>query len=177
VSETGGALGSELGGLVSSDSSNSVFANMIGEHWLTHNLALRGSYEWALTQFNAADNSFLAESGLLVSDSMAFGLVRHGVFGDSDQLSLTLSRPLAVTSGSVDLTTATAVDAQGNYTFQTDEIDLSAKDRESRLTASFATQDWFEGKTEIGVALVHNADHVASDGLDVGGFVRFMTSW
>ena len=177
VSEWGGVLGSELGGLVASDRSNTLFGTVLGEYKLNDFLSLRGSYELALTQFNASDNSFISESNQLISDSMAFGLVHHGLFNGSDEISLTLSRPLAVIDGSTSLTTATAVDANGNYSFRTDEVDLAATDRESRLTAAFATNDWFDGRTELGVALVHNADHQASDGLDVGAFLRFSKTW
>ena len=82
-------------------------------------------------------DAFTASSATRFS-SVGLDLTVDGAFRSGDRLSLGLSLPTAVTSGSARLTLPVARTARG-IVFAPVSVDLSPSDRELRLSASYAT--------------------------------------
>ena len=144
-----------------------------GEKDIGTNFSILGNYGVGITKSGDAQNSIIALSPTLVSDTWKIGVARNNLFFSgktSDKLSLSVQGPVAIRKGYADVTAVTGynyeTDTEDNTTAtpitSSERMNLASGSRETNLILGYALQ--LRNRTYLGFAIGRQID---ADGLNV----------
>jgi hypothetical protein len=123
MTEQNGFLNNFGSGLLATGNSSTTYAMIGGERAITDTVSLIGSYGMGVTKTSNMQDSFLALSPTLISDTWKVGLAKKDIFFSGktrDQLTLAMHGPVAIRKGYADVTAVTG------YTYSGEEDDVTA---------------------------------------------------
>lgn len=135
LNESNGALGSSGSsalGFGGNHRTDSVSLN--GAYMVHKNLVLAGNFTQGFTR---AKSNELTDTSKLISQSWSLGAFAKNVWQDNDQLALSISSPLAYTSGKSTMYSSVGVDENGQAMMGSQSFALTPDARELRLEAKY----------------------------------------
>lgn len=172
LEEDGGLLGARGTGAFSTGDGTITNAATLALNWKGHDgYALMAAATVGLTE-GGSDNGVVRMSSGLPSDAWHLGVRKTGLRRDDDRLTLSLSQPLRMSGGSMTLTSASGLDAQGTMHYTAQDIGLEPSGREIDLQLEYATP-LGDGASVSGFGYVaRDAGHVAGQS-DAGLGMRY----
>ena len=138
LSEQGSLFGSSANGALSVDHADTVAAGLLAGYELIPGLSLQMLYSQGYTRVDDSNNSLLNNFSGLRSDSYALGLQGRGLLAGDDSYGITLSRPLHVNSGRLNLSVPGDIDVYSReVSFDTETIDLGGVQRQTDLELGY----------------------------------------
>ena len=162
ITEANGFLNNYGTGLTSFGNSGTTWAMVGGEKDIGANFSVLGNYGVGITKTGSVQNSMIALSPTLVSDTWKLGIAKNNIFFSgktNDKLSLSVQGPVAVRRGHADVTAVTGynytTDAEDN-TFatpmsSTERVNLASGKRETNLILGYNVQ--VQNQTYVGFAV------------------------
>lgn len=162
MTEANGFLNNYGSGLTSFGDSGTTWALVGGEKDIGSNFSVLGNYGVGITKTGNVQNSMIALSPTLVSDTWKFGIAKNNIFFSgktNDKLSLSVQGPVAVRRGHADVTAITGY----NYTTDTEDntsatpissterVNLASGKRETNLILGYNVQ--VHNQTYVGFAV------------------------
>lgn len=139
VQEANSTLDSaSAGALAFGSGSTTNFVTISAALDLAAGLTLSASYQTGLTSIDATENSVIGDFRGLQSDSFAVALTADDVAQKNDSLTLAVSQPVRVNSGSAALNVATGVDAAGNVLYTSERASLTPSGRQIDIQAGYS---------------------------------------
>ena len=162
MSEANGFLNNYGSGLTSFGNSGTTWALVGGEKDIGANFSVIGNYGVGITKIGSVQNSMIALSPTLVSDTWKLGIAKNNIFFSgktNDKLSLSVQGPVAVRRGHADVTAITgynySTDAEDNTTAtpisSTERMNLASGRRETNLILGYNIQ--VQNQTYVGFAV------------------------
>jgi hypothetical protein len=162
MSEANGFLNNYGTGLTSFGNSGTTWALVGGEKDIGANFSVLGNYGVGITKTGSVQNSMIALSPTLVSDTFKLGIAKNNIFFSgktNDKLSLSVQGPVAVRRGHADVTAITGynytTDAEDNTTAtpisSTERMNLASGKRETNLILGYNVQ--VQNQTYVGFAV------------------------
>ncbi len=141
LAERGAMLGSRFGnGFALSGSGQSQTVTLQVAHKLAPGLAAAGYLSQGSTLgFSNQSDGFVTGVSNLKTQGAGLGLVAADAFRRNDRLMLSVSTPLKVVSGSMQLDVPTGVDANGNATRELRSVSLAGASRETMAEATYVS--------------------------------------
>lgn len=162
MTEANGFLNNYGTGLTSFGNSDTTWAMVGGEKDIGANFSVSGNYGVGITKTGSVQNSMIALSPTLVSDTWKLGIAKNNIFFSgktNDKLSLSVQGPVAVRRGHADVTAVTGY----NYTTDTEDntsatpissterVNLASGKRETNLILGYNVQ--VQNQTYVGFAV------------------------
>ena len=162
MTEANGFLNNHGTGLTSFGNSGTTWAMVGGEKDIGANFSVLGNYGVGITKTGSVQNSMIALSPTLVSDTWKLGIAKNNIFFSgktNDKLSLSVQGPVAVRRGHADVTAVTGY----NYTTDTEDntsatpissterVNLALGKRETNLILGYNVQ--VQNQTYVGFAV------------------------
>jgi subtilisin family serine protease len=162
MTEANGFLNNQGSGLTAFGNSGTTWAMVGGEKDIGANFSLIGNYGVGITKTGSVQNSMIALSPTLVSDTWKLGIAKNNIFFNgktNDKLSLSVQGPVAVRKGYADVTAVTGynytTDAEENTTAtpitSTERMNLASGRRETNLILGYTVQ--VQNQTYVGFAV------------------------
>jgi len=162
MTEANGFLNNYGTGLTSFGNSGTTWALVGGEKDIGANFSVLGNYGVGITKTGSVQNSMIALSPTLVSDTWKLGIAKNNIFFSgktNDKLSLSVQGPVAVRRGHADVTAVTGynytTDAEDNTSAtpisSTERMNLASGKRETNLILGYNVQ--VQNQTYIGFAV------------------------
>jgi len=162
MSEANGFLNNYGSGLTSFGNSGTTWALVGGEKDIGANFSVLGNYGVGITKTGSVQNSMIALSPTLVSDTWKLGIAKNNIFFSgktNDKLSLSVQGPVAVRRGHADVTAITgynySTDAEDNTTAtpisSSERMNLASGRRETNLILGYNVQ--VQNQTYVGFAV------------------------
>ena len=162
MSEANGFLNNYGSGLTSFGNSGTTWALVGGEKDVGANFSVIGNYGVGITKTGSVQNSMIALSPTLVSDTWKLGIAKNNIFFSgktNDKLSLSVQGPVAVRRGHADVTAITGYnytsDTEDNTTAapisSTERMNLASGRRETNLILGYNVQ--VQNQTYVGFAV------------------------
>lgn len=162
MTEANGFLNNYGSGLTSFGNSGTTWAMVGGEKDIGSNFSLIGNYGVGITKTGSVQDSIIALSPTLVSDTWKLGLAKNNIFFNgktNDKLSLSVQGPVAVRKGYADVTAVTGynytTDAEDNTTAtpisSKESVNLASGKRETNLILGYTVQ--VQNQTYVGFAV------------------------
>ena len=168
VSEEGRMMGGEMTGVLAVSSSHTIFAK--SKMALPMGLLgrLEGFYEIGSTTANFVHDN-LVSADRMTTDT--YGLKWQMTPGEDEKITITLHRPVAVTSGQLKFNTLTGYTESGDYRADRLSYDIAPSHRETALLAEYRRQFFPGGAVVLGLSHQHNAENIAGV-KNSSGFMR-----
>jgi subtilisin family serine protease len=162
MSEANGFLNNYGTGLTSFGNSGTTWALVGSEKDIGANFSVLGNYGVGITKTGSVQNSMIALSPTLVSDTWKLGIAKNNIFFSgktNDKLSLSVQGPVAVRRGHADVTAVTGynytTDAEDNTTAtpisSSERMNLASGKRETNLILGYNVQ--VQNQTYVGFAV------------------------
>ena len=162
MTEANGFLNNYGSGLTSFGNSGTTWALVGGEKDIGSNFSVLGNYGVGITKTGSVQNSMIALSPTLVSDTWKLGIAKNNIFFSgktNDKLSLSVQGPVAVRRGHADVTAVTGynytTDAEDNTSAtpisSTERVNLASGKRETNLILGYNVQ--VQNQTYVGFAV------------------------
>jgi hypothetical protein len=152
LSEGGSLFGGSSGGAFGVDESNTTAVRVGARLQLRPSIALAGHFTWGHTRVDDIKHTLLHDFSDLHSEAFGAALFASDVLRKHDRFALAISRPLRVTSGSVDLRIPYARDYAGNVLSNTERISLVPQGEETEVEISYRFP--LRKRTTVGANLV-----------------------
>ena len=138
LSEQGSLFGSSSGGALSVDNAETLATGLLAGFKLTPRLSLQMLYSQGFTWVDDSNKSLLGDFSGLHSDSYAVGLQGRGMLTGSDSFGVSVSRPLHVNTGSLNMSVPGDINVYtGDVSFDSETIDLGGVQRETDLELGY----------------------------------------
>jgi hypothetical protein len=138
LSEQGNLLGGSSDGFLSVDHAETLAAGLLAGLSLTPRLSLQLQYSQGYTWVDDSSTSLLDGFTTLRSDSYALGVQGRGVLAEDDSLGVSVSRPLHVNAGRLNLRVPDDINVYtGEVSFDSEVIDLHGTQRETELELGY----------------------------------------
>lgn len=181
MSESNGFLNNHGTGLTGFGNSGTTWVMLGGEKDIGTNFSILGNYGVGITKSGDAQNSIIALSPTLVSDTWKIGVARNNLFFSgktSDKLSLSVQGPVAIRKGYADVTAVTGynyeTDTEDNTTAtpitSSERMNLASGSRETNLILGYALQ--LRNRTYLGFAIGRQIDADGLNGNTIGFTAR-----
>jgi hypothetical protein len=162
MTEENGFLNNQGSGLTACGNSGTTWAMVGGEKDIGSNFSVLGNYGVGITKTGSVQNSMIALSPTLVSDTWKLGIAKNNIFFNgktNDKLSLSVQGPVAVRRGYANVTAVTGynytTDAEDNTTAtpitSTERVNLASGRRETNLILGYTVQ--VQNQTYVGFAV------------------------
>ena len=162
MTEANGFLNNYGSGLTAFGNSGTTWAMVGGEKDIGSNFSVLGNYGVGITKTGSVQNSMIALSPTLVSDTWKLGIAKNNIFFNgktNDKLSLSVQGPVAVRRGYANVTAVTGynytTDAEDNTTAtpitSTERVNLASGRRETNLILGYTVQ--VQNQTYVGFAV------------------------
>lgn len=148
MTEQSGFLNNTGSGLLAMGNSGTTYAMVGGSTPITSSVDLIGSYGLGITRIGNAQDSMLALSPTIISDTWKVGLAKKDIFFSGktkDQVTFAVQGPVGVRKGYADVTAITG------YTYSGDEEDVTANPITSKERVNLAS-----GKRQTDLVLGYN---------------------
>lgn len=153
LSEEGSLFGGSSNGAFGVEETNTTALSLGAQIQLRPSIAVAGHYTWGYTRVDDVQYSLWHDFSDLRSEAFGAALFANDVFRKNDRLAVAISRPLRVTSGSVDLQLPQARDYAGNVLRSTERISLVPQGEETDVEISYRFP--LRGQTTVGTNLVY----------------------
>jgi len=120
---------------------------------------------------NASGSGLLASAEGVRSEAFALGVAGRNAFVDEDRVAVTLSSPLRVASGTVNVMMPVGIDETGDALFEARRVSLASTSRELKLGVDYAMPLRGGSSVSYVAALRHNANHVSGENEGLAGVV------
>lgn len=138
----------------------------LGDGWSVH-----GSWSMGLSSLEPQAASIVRSADTVTSQAYGLAVSKLGVFGDQDQLGFTVSRPLHITDGALDLAVVSAVDRNRAATFASERLNLASATPETQFELGYRTR--LDERMSLSAHAFYHADQGGVAGVDGGGgFLR-----
>ncbi len=173
--ETDALFGSADNGPLSVGGAQTLSIALSGHYALSERVTLFGQYAYGTTAVQAEKGSLLNGFSRLNSQSAALGLSAKKLFHSEDQLALSVSQPLHVSQGWVDLHTPTSQDSQFSPIYENERVNLGAAGTpETRLELGYSRP---LGSFSLNSHLVYRNNTYADDGEQYGVAIHLSKQW
>jgi subtilisin family serine protease len=174
VTEDGYVLGSKGEGAFAFGSGTTTMYSGIGASFqLNADTTLRGTAYVGYTNPSLSDNSLITDMSSMITTAFAAAIERKNLNQEGDVLTLGISQPLRVESGSMQINLPYARDASSNAVYSNNLTqDVGAEGREIDVEASYAFPLDTQSAISIGSLYRHNAGHQLGV-TDLLGVVRY----
>jgi len=162
VAEGGSWLGATAGDAMALDRGHTRTVTAQASHRLSPDVVLAAQYSVGRTADASGAGLFAAAEGVR-SAAFAIAFANRGAFVAEDRLAVTLSSPMRIASGSVQLRMPVAVTADGDAVFESRRVSLAGEGRELRLGVDYAMPLSATSSLSYAAALRHDVDHVAGE--------------
>ncbi len=153
LSEDGSLFGGSSDGAFGVDETNTTAMSLGAQIQLRPSIALAGHYTWGYTRVDDIQHSLLHDFSDLRSEAFGAALFADDVLRKDDRFALAVSRPLRVTSGSVNLRIPYARDYAGTVLTNTERISLVPQVEETEVEISYRFP--LRKRTTVGANLVY----------------------
>ena len=173
IEEQGSLFGGSAGGLFGVETATTYAVNLTGSLRASEKFSLVANYGMGRTNVNSSDDSLLNNFSSLRSDWYGVGVIGNNVWRGQDQLGFSISQPLKILSGNVNLSIPTHRDFSGAIAFDRERINLGETNAtEQRLEGYYRTM--LTDKLELGsfLSFRRNPNHVS----DYGNEMLFMAT-
>ena len=138
LSEQGSLFGGSSGGAFNVDHAETLATGLLAGFKLTSRLSLQMLYSQGYTWVDDSEKSLLGGFSVLRSDSYAVGMQGRELFRNGDSMGISISRPLHINSGSLDLNVPGSMNVYtGEVSFDSESIDMSGVQRETDLELGY----------------------------------------
>lgn len=138
LSEQGSLFGSTADSALAVDHADTFAAGLMAGYSLSPRLSLQMLYSQGYTRVDESRNSLLNDFSDLRSDSYALGMQGRGLLATDDSFGVSVSRPLHVNSGSLNLSVPGDIDVYTReVSFNNETIDLGNVQRRTDLEFSY----------------------------------------
>jgi len=177
LDEDGTVLGSDLGlGGVGPDGALTAVAGISGVYYLTPSFSLSGRYERGLTTTKGGGN-LIGKIDDLQSESFGLAATYKDLVGE-DTLTLSVSQPLRVASGTADFNLSTGYDyATETASFTNRRLSLAPTGREVDVELGYATTLAEDTKLNLGVVHRTEPGHVKSAADELAAYMKLVFEW
>lgn len=183
MTEQNGFLNNYGTGLLATGNSSTTYAMLGGSKPLTDSIDLIGSYGLGVTRTSNIQDSMLAVSPTLISDTWKVGFAKKDIFFSGktqDQLTLALHGPVAIRKGYADVTAVNSYTYSGEEdnvsatpAIATERVNLAGGKRQTDLILGYSVSVGTKTYAGINVAKQFNVGGVAGQtGNAVGVLVR-----
>ena len=124
LNEVGNLLGGSSGGALSVEESSTLSIGIEADYHIHKNYILRGSYINGFTFVEPIKKSVVNNSSLLMSDSFLIEGIFNNLIDKKDRLTLSISQPLNVYSGNLNLKVPNRVKAKGEILYSEGAINF-----------------------------------------------------
>ncbi|NMG75233.1 S8 family peptidase [Aromatoleum diolicum] len=162
VAEGDSYLGAVTGQAMALDQARTRTVTAHATYRLTEDAVLAAQYSVGRTA-DSRGTGLLASTQGVHSDTFLIGLVGHKAFTRDDRLAVTLSSPLRIASGTMQLRMPVAITEAGDPVFESRRVSLAATSREMKLGVDYAMPLSRASSLSYIVALRHNANHVEGE--------------
>lgn len=143
LSEQNSVLGNYSDGALNMGASaNTVFAGVGIGYNPTDDITLIGGASFGYTRVEADDNSMIKSVDNLSSGSAYLGMIKTGVFNNSDRFGIIAGVPLTTLSGTANAMLPVSRDIDGNISY--DQIDIDLKN----TAPEYTTQAFYNSKID-----------------------------
>jgi hypothetical protein len=161
MTERNGFLNNSGTGLFGMGNSATSYAMIGGSYPIVRSVDLIGNYGVGITRTSNAQDSMLALSPTIISDTWKLGIAKKEIFfsgSTQDQLTLAVHGPVAVRRGSADVTAVTGYtysgaedDVTANPIISKQRVNLAAGQRQQDLILSYSVS--VSNKTYAGISV------------------------
>ena len=153
VNEKGSTLNSSSdGALAFGSDSRTSFVGINAAVPLMQGLALGATYQMGFTQIASSEGSLIGDFQGVRSDKFAVALMADDVAAKGDRLTLSVSQPVRVASGSAALTVPVGVTQDGGIINASQRVNLTPSGRQLDIGAGYAFA--LEGEQSLGITTV-----------------------
>ncbi len=157
IQEQGTLFGGAAGGIFGVDQATTYAVSLNGHIEFSANTSLVATYGVGRTRVNAERESLLGDFSSLNSDWYSVGLVTNNIWSYRDQLGVSVSQPLKITSGSLTYSIPVERNQFGDIAFDAERVNLGeTNSTEQRFEAYYRNR--VDEKLELGAFLTFRDD-------------------
>jgi len=182
MSEQNGFLNNTGSGLFATGGSHTTYAMIGGSKPITDSVDLIGSYGVGLTRTSNVQDSFLAVSPTLISDTWKLGVAKKNILFSGkteDRVTVALHGPVAIRKGYADVTAITGYtysgsgdDVSANPVTSTERVNLANGKRQMDMVLGYSVSVGNSTFAGVNVARQFNIGGTNQTGTAVGLMVR-----
>ena len=178
LAEAGGPLASTGGGALDFDhGADTVFTGVFAAMPAGARTTLFGRYGLGLTDGDALTGGLWRGADHLRSRAFALGASMRDVGRTGDRLTLSLSRPLKVTSGTADLAVPAGRAMDGTVIYRGERVDLSPSGAQPDLEANWALPVGDGQRLVLGGLLTLQPGHDRDAGPEAAAGAKYRLTW
>lgn len=164
MNEVGSVLGAVSTGVLKiGDGARTGFVGAKFDYNLSPKNSFYGRASYGITDVNAVSGSLLGNISTLTSHSYLVGIKSLGLLRDDDQLSLTFSQPLKLSSGNATISNvATRNYADDSYTMSFNRVNLGPSGTERDIELSYSMANFYGARMQINLLHQFNPGHVGT---------------
>lgn len=177
VDENGGFLGSDAAGGFAVRGADTRFYTLGGSIPVGAAVELIGNYTLGRADMAADVYSLLGNWSEVSANAFGFGIVKRGIFGDSDRIGLLAGQPLRVSSGAATLTLPVDYTLDKTVTQASERISLAPSGREIDLQFAYDADLGESGLMSAWFMMQREPGHVAAADPAYGVGLQFSTEF
>ena len=144
---------------------------------LSENTNLFFTSSYGFTEVNLPENRLISDIGNVTSSSFGISFIKNKLSSEKDKLTLFLSQPHRIESGSANLLVPKGRDKQKNLYFENKEVSLSPSGRQLDLSIGYDRQISKNSQLSVESILTQNYNHSQKNLIDNKFVVSFILSF
>lgn len=162
MNEEGSVLGAiSTGVLRIGDGARTGFVGAKFDYTLSNKISLYGRATYGITDVDAVAGTLLGNISTLKSQSYLVGIKSLGLLRDDDQISLTFSQPLKLTSGNATISNVAERNYENNsYRMAFNRVNLGPSGTERDIELSYSMANFYGARMQINLLHQFNPGHV-----------------
>lgn len=162
ANESGGVLGLNGGSAFNFGDGSTIGSINIGmEQYIAPSLGLYGRLEYGAAMRHGGGTGFVTNLSNLTFSGMEVGAVFNNVLSGDDRLTLSLSQPLRVETGTIALTTPVGRNADGSIVSRSSSSELASSGRQFDIGLNYEARLDNAAAFNMGLKYALDAGHVA----------------
>lgn len=164
MNEVGSVLGAVSTGVLKiGDGARTGFVGAKFDYNLSHNSLIYGRASYGITDVDAAGGTLLGNISTLQSHSYLLGIKSLGLMRNDDQISLTFSQPLKLSSGNATISNVAERNfANDSYTMSFNRVNLGPSGTERDIELSYSMANFYGARMQVNLLHQLNPGHVKS---------------
>jgi hypothetical protein len=162
MNEEGSVLGAVSTGVLRiGDGARTGFVGAKFDYTLSNKSSLYGRATYGITDVDAVAGTLLGNISTLKSQSYLVGIKSLGLLRDDDQISLTFSQPLKLTSGNATISNVAERNYENNsYRMAFNRVNLGPSGTERDIELSYSMANFYGARMQINLLHQFNPGHV-----------------
>ena len=164
INEVGSVLGAVSTGVLKiGDGARTGFVGAKFDYNLSHNSLIYGRASYGITNVDSAGGTLFGNISTLQSHSYLVGIKSLGLMRYDDQISLTFSQPLKLSSGNATISNVAQRNfADNSYTMSFNRINLGPSGTERDIEFSYSMANFYGTRVQVNLLHQFNPGHVKS---------------